>query len=125
MSEHKVKGIAFGAIYSDDFGAAYRFYSEILGLEKEYDMGSAACFFKLGDGTGLYVQGKNRKVTYDADTMRVGFVFAVESAAATWDRLAKAEVKFVQKEPMHMGGDNYWFQFYDPAGNLLEALGGK
>jgi len=26
---------------------------------------------------------------------------------------------------MDMGGEQYWFQFYDPAGNILEALGGK
>jgi predicted enzyme related to lactoylglutathione lyase len=125
MAEHKVKGLAFASVYVDDFDRAYRFYSEVLGLEKEYDMGSAACFFKLPDNTGLYLQGKNKTAGYAEDTMRSGFVFAVESAAATYGRLKAAGVRFIHTEPRHMGGEQYWFQFYDPAGNILEALGGK
>jgi predicted enzyme related to lactoylglutathione lyase len=125
VAEHKVKGLAFASVYVDDFEKAYHFYAEVLGLEKEYDMGSAACFFKLPDNTGLYLQGKNKTASYAEDTMRAGFVFSVESAAATYERLKLAGVRFIHAEPKHMGGDNYWFQFYDPAGNILEVLGGK
>lgn len=123
MKEHKVKGIAFASVYADDYETAYRFYSEVLGLEKQYDMGSAACFFKLGDDTGLYLQGGNRRASFEKDTMRSAFVFAVVSASATWARLEQAGVRFIHDQPMNMGGDNYWFQFYDPTGNILEALG--
>jgi predicted enzyme related to lactoylglutathione lyase len=125
VAEHKVKGLAFASVYVDDFEKAYRFYAEVLGLEKEYDMGSAACFFKLPDNTGLYLQGKNKTASYSEDTARAAFVFSVASAAATYERLKGAGVRFIHAEPRHMGGDNYWFQFYDPAGNILEALGGK
>jgi predicted enzyme related to lactoylglutathione lyase len=125
MAEHRVKGLAFGSVYVDDFEKAYSFYAGVLGLEKEYDMGSAACFFKLSDNTGLYLQGKNKPASYAEDTMRIGFVFSVESASATYERLKSAGVRFIQTEPRHMGGDLYWFQFFDPAGNILEALGGK
>jgi predicted enzyme related to lactoylglutathione lyase len=125
VAEHKVKGLAFASVYVDDFEKAYQFYAEVLGLEKEYDMGSAACFFKLPDNTGLYLQGKNKTASYAEDTMRAGFVFSVESAAATYERLKLAGARFIHAEPKHMGGDNYWFQFYDPAGNILEVLGGK
>jgi predicted enzyme related to lactoylglutathione lyase len=125
MAEHKVKGLAFASVYVDDFEKAYRFYVDVLGLEKEYDMGSAACFFKLPDNTGLYLQGKNKPASYADDTMRAAFVFSVESAAATYERLKAAGVRFIHPEPRHMGGEQYWFQFYDPAGNILEALGGK
>ena len=125
MAEHRVKGLAFASVYVDDFEKAYRFYAEVLGLEKEYDMGSAACFFKLPDNTGLYLQGKNKTACYAEDTMRAAFVFSVESAGATYERLKAAGVRFIQNEPRHMGGEQYWFQFYDPAGNILEALGGK
>jgi predicted enzyme related to lactoylglutathione lyase len=125
MAEHKVKGLAFASVYVDDFEKAYEFYSGVLGLEKEYDMGSAACFFKLPDNTGLYLQGKNKTASYGEDTMRAGFVFSVESAGTTLERLKAAGVRFVQNEPRHMGGEQYWLQFYDPAGNILEVLGGK
>ena len=125
MAEHRVKGLAFASVYVDDYERAYEFYAGVLGLEKEYDMGSAACFFKLPDNTGLYLQGKNKTASYAEDTVRAGFVFSVESAATTYERLKAAGVRFIHNEPRHMGGDNYWFQFYDPAGNILEALGGK
>jgi predicted enzyme related to lactoylglutathione lyase len=125
MAEHKVKGLAFASVYVDDFELAYQFYEKVLGLEKEYDMGSAACFFKLPDNTGLYLQGKNKPASYVGDTMRAAFVFSVESASATHERLKAAGVRFIQAEPMDMGGEQYWFQFYDPAGNILEVLGGK
>jgi len=125
MAEHKVKGLAFASVYVDDFERAYEFYAGVLGLEKEYDMGTAACFFKLSDNTGLYLQGKNQPASYARDTMRSAFVFSVESAGATYERLKAAGVRFIQSEPQHMGGEQYWFQFYDPAGNILEALGGK
>ncbi len=125
MAEHRVKGLAFASVYVDDFGRAFEFYEKVLGLEKEYDMGSAACFFKLPDNTGLYLQGKNKSASYKEDTMRAGFAFSVESAGATYDRLKAAGVGFIQNEPRHMGGEQYWFQFFDPAGDILEALGGK
>ena len=125
MAEHRVKGLAFASVYVDDFERAYEFYEKVLGLEKEYYMGSAACFFKLPDNTGLYLQGKNKTACYAEDTMRAAFVFSVESAGATYERLKAAGVRFIQNEPRHMGGEQYWFQFYDPAGNILEALGGK
>jgi len=125
VAEHKVKGLAFASVYVDDFRRAFEFYAGTLGLEKEYDMGSEACFFKLPDNTGLYLQGRNKPASYDADTMRTAFVFTVESAAATYERLRAAGVRFIQNEPRHMGGEQYWFQFYDPSGNILEVLGGK
>ncbi len=123
MSDHKVKGIAFASVYVDDYEAACRFYGEVLGLQKQYDMGAQACFFNLPDDTGLYLQGGNRMPEYSKDTGRAAFVLNVESARASHERLREAGVRFIHDEPMHMGGDNYWFQFCDPAGNVLEILG--
>lgn len=123
MKQHTVKGIAFVSVYVDDFEAGFKFYTEVLGLEKQYDMGTQACFFNLPDDTGLYLQGGNRMPEYSKDTGRAAFVLNVESARASHERLREAGVRFIHDEPMHMGGDNYWFQFYDPAGNVLEILG--
>jgi predicted enzyme related to lactoylglutathione lyase len=88
-------------------------------------MGTAACSFKLPDNTGLCLQGKNRRASYAPDTTRAAFVFSVDSTAATHERLKAAGGKSIHAEPRRMGGDNYRFQFYDPAGNILEVLGGK
>ena len=117
--------MAFVSSYVADFPAAYRFYSDVLGLEKEFDMGSAACFFKLGADSGLYLQGGNTPAPVDEKSIRSSFTLKVASASAFYAKLQEAGVRFVQNEPMNMGSDNYWFQFYDPAGNILEVLGGR
>lgn len=125
MSDTRIKGVAFVSVYVDDFETGYKFYNEILGLEKEYDMGKRSCFFKLGADSGLYLQGGNKKIDYDEKTMRSAFTLSVSSAQMLFDKLKAAGVKFVQNEPMDMSQGNFWFQFYDPADNILEVLGGK
>jgi hypothetical protein len=49
----------------------------------------------------------------------------VGSAFALFDKLRDAGSPIVQAQPMNMGNDQYWFQFSDPAGNILEVVGGK
>ncbi len=125
MDKTKITGIAFGAVYARNFEVSYKFYSEVLGLKKLYDMGDRACFFELPDDTGLYLQGRNSKVEYAIDTMRTSFVFNVPSASAMYEKLRAADVKFIHDAPIEMGPGNYWFMFYDPSGNILEVLGDK
>jgi|GEM_PF-999425 len=125
MAEHRVKGLAFASVYVDDCERAYEFYAGVLGLEKEYDMGGAACFFKLPDNTGLYLQGKNKTVSYEVETMRSASVFAVESAGATHERLKAAGVRFIHNEPRHMGGEQYWFQFHDQRATSSKSSAGS
>ncbi|MCD4829137.1 MAG: VOC family protein [Candidatus Cloacimonetes bacterium] len=120
-----IKGIAFASVYTTDFAVAYKFYSEALGLEKQFDMGDNACFFSLSDDSGLYLQGGNKPCEHNHDTQRCGFVLSVDSAGEWHGRLKAAGVRFVHDEPLHMGDENYWFQFYDPTGNILEILGSK
>lgn len=125
MTPTTITGVAFVSSYVDDFPTAYRFYNEVLGLEKEFDMGASACFFKLGASSGLYLQGSGAPAPVNEKSIRSSFTLKVASASALYARLQEAGVRFVQNEPMDMGGDNYWFQFHDPAGNILEVLGGK
>lgn len=119
-----ITGIAFVSAYVDDFEKGYEFYTHLLGLEKQYDMGDQACFLKLGDDDGLYLQGSNKTRESDPITSRATFTLSVPSASALFAKLKEAGVRIVEDEPMAIGS-MYWFQFYDPAGNMLEALGGK
>ena len=124
MDKTAIKDIAFGSIYTDDFQTAYKFYKEVIGLEKEFDMGDLACFFKLGE-KGLYLQGGNKKQEYSMETMHASFTLIVESASAMYAKLKAVGIKFVHQEPMQMGPEDYWFCFYDPTGVIVEILGGK
>ncbi len=122
---NRVKGIAFVSVYADSFEKAFRFYTEILGLEKEYDMGSQAAFLKLGEDSGIYLQGGSRKMQRDEQSCRASFTLSVESAGEIFDLLKKENLRIVQDVPMDMGQGDFWFQFFDPSGNMIEILGGK
>lgn len=121
----KISRIAFVAVYVDDYQVAFKFYHEVLGLEKSFDMGDQACFFKLGRDWGLYLEGGNKRVEFDTKTVRPAFILAVESAGAMYEKLKAAGVKLVQDAPVDMGQNDFWFQFFDPTGNILEILGGE
>lgn len=125
MDGTEIKGVAFVSVYTDDFDESYKFYSEVLGLKKRFDMGDMACFFAVPENTGLYLQGGNKRLEFDDQTMRTAFVFSVHSASAMWKKLNAEGIQLIHDEPMNMGAGDYWFQFYDPAGNILEILGGR
>ncbi len=125
MDQTLITGVKFVAVYVDHFETNFEFYNKVLGLEKAYEMGGNACFFHLGKNFGLYLEGGNKKNEIDRKTMRSTFVMQVESATATFEKLNKAGVKLVQDAPVDMGEGEFWFQFYDPSGNILEILGGE
>ncbi len=121
-----ITGIAFVTVYVDDYKRAFEFYNEVLALEKSFDVDRDAGFFKVGNNQyGLMLQGgvEGRKTRGDAS--RTSFVLIVESSSKMYQRLSLNGVKLLQEEPIDMGEGDFWFQFHDPAGNILEILGGK
>jgi predicted enzyme related to lactoylglutathione lyase len=121
-----ITGIAFVTSYVDDYKRAFEFYSEVLRLEKSFDVDRDACFFKVGNNQyGLLLQGgvEGRKTRGDAT--RSSFVLMVDSASMMYQKLSLNGVRLLQEEPIDMGEGDFWFQFHDPAGNILEILGGK
>jgi predicted enzyme related to lactoylglutathione lyase len=120
-----ITGIPFACVYVDDLGTACAFYGDLLGLEKQSDMGPDACFFRVGADSGLYLEGKNNAAEIRRDSVRAAFALSVPSASALYAKLESAGTRFVHSAPMDMGQDYYWFQFYDPAGNIIEVLGGN
>lgn len=122
----KISGLWFVTVYVDDFAKAVEFYQDILALEKSHQPESDACFFGVGANThGLFLQGGARAKTTKPEDSHASFVLTVESASALFQRLRMNGVKTVQEEPMDRGEGDFWFQFYDPANNLLEVFGGK
>ena len=119
-----VEAISFVSAYVDDYEQALRFYSETLGLEKAFDMSANSCYFKIGNDGGLYLEGGNTPVAMDSKSIRPAFTLKVGSASAFHRKLEQAGTVMIHRAPELMGNDHYWFQFRDPAGNILEALGG-
>jgi predicted enzyme related to lactoylglutathione lyase len=126
ITHQMITGIMSGNIYATDYRVAQKFYGEVLGLERGVDMDEQACFFQVGANKfGIYLEGGAKAALIDEETSRASFTFEVESASALYARLQAAGVHFVQTEPRDMTKGHYWFQFYDPSGNILEAIGGK
>jgi len=126
MDKTKFIGIAFATIYVDDYRKNLDFYTRTLGLEKSFDMTESSCFLKLSDEKfGLYLEGGNEPSKIDINKTRSSVVFTVTSAFILFDKLKAHNVDILHSAPQDMGEGDFWFMFKDPAGNILEVLGGK
>lgn len=119
-----VKSINFASIYVDDYQKAFKFYQKHFGFEVKYPMGDNASWGKAGEAA-IYIEGGNKPSDVTEKSVRASVVFNVTSASSFFDQLKSDGVQMVHAEPQNMGADDYWFQFRDPAGNILEILGGK
>jgi predicted enzyme related to lactoylglutathione lyase len=120
-----VLGIMSCNVYVDDFEKAVRFYGDTLGLKRGGSMGDTSCFFWIGDNQyGLFLDGGYKPLRVSDDQARAAFTLKVESAQALFDRLRGAGAEILADAPKDMGKGYFWFQFRDPAGNILEAICG-
>ena len=113
------------SIYAEDYDDSFRFYNGVLGLDEFNPMGDKACFFNIGDEQGMYLEGGHETADSGAESAKASFTFKVDSASAMFVKLKKNAVRTVQKEPMKMSEDIFWFQCFDPSGNLVEFIGGE
>lgn len=120
----KVKNICFACVYVDDYEKALAFYQKHFGFEIKFPMGNNSSWGKAGDA-GLYIEGGNRSAEVTDKSVRASVVFGVVSAFEFFKQLKSDKINILQSEPKDMGGGDYWFQFKDPAGNIIEILGGK
>lgn len=118
-----IRDIMSVCIYVDDFQRAYDFYAHTLGLERSQEMGENGCFFRLNDNdVAIYLEGGHTQKTRGVDDASLSFMLTVNSAMQAYDELKDAGVTFVHDKPQDLGGGNFWFRFYDPAGNILEIV---
>ena len=114
-----------GSVYAEDYDESYRFYNGILGLDEVNPMGDKACYFGIGEEQGMYLEGGYEPPEPGFDNAKATFTFQVASASQLFAKLRKNAIRTIQKEPMKMADDIFWFQCYDPSGNIVEFLGGE
>lgn len=119
-----VSGVPIVCVYVDDFDAARKFYEEILGLNHPSSMGPEACYYQITSDLGLYLERGNRRAAIDQGVARPSFVLRTRSASDLHARMSRMNARLLHRQPSHMGDDNYWFMFADPAGNIIEIIGG-
>ena len=106
----------------DDFGAAFRFYRDELGLETSFgDDSSGYASFSAGDGSiAIFERGDQGKVvelrTAGDSTLTV---LEVDDVDAAVERLSEYVVQAPQDQPEWGGRVAY---LRDPSGNLLELF---
>lgn len=124
MSDTAIAGVAMISVYASDFDASFQFYHVLLALEHWHPMGDSACYFTLPDERGMYLVGRCTPAHADIRSAHTTFAFEVASAQAMYRKLKAAGVELLQEEPVDMGQGYFWFQLYDPSGNVVEILGG-
>src|SRR2546421_92969 len=118
-----IKDILGVCIYVDDFQRAYDFYTGVLGIEKSRDGFENSCFLRIADNpNAIYLEGGHERITLTPDSNTLSFMLMVKSAHEMYDLLKENDVRFIQDEPEEIGSGNYWFRFYDPAGNIVEIV---
>ncbi len=125
MAKTDVTDVAFVAVYAQDYETSYKFYKDVIGLKKVSDMSEHACYFQLAGEVGLYLEGDCNKVDYGPKTARTSFAIMVESAGDMHRKLRENGIEVIQDDPYGVGDDKFWFQFFDPSGNIIEVVGGK
>lgn len=124
MSLAKIKGLGFQLIYVDKLEPALAFYTKYFGFEKEFSMGENAVYGTTGD-SGMWIGGGYKRREQSEDETRSCAMMEIDSAWKLFEAMKSDGVKLYQEEPEEMRVGIYWFQFQDPAGNILELLGGK
>lgn len=127
MDSTKITGINMGSVYAADYDEAFRFYNGLLGLGDSSPMGKKSCYFTIGE-QGMFLVGGYESGSVSEKNIRTTFTFEVGSAIDMYKKLKDAGIKLLQAEPMKMSDEPkkiFWFQCYDPSGNIVEFLGGE
>jgi predicted enzyme related to lactoylglutathione lyase len=118
-----ITGLMSFNVYVEDYKQAYDFYTTVLGLERSVEMGESSCLFRVGENKyGLYLEGGNTPNSISDKSSRTAFTFKVNDGPGFFSHLKQNGVRTIQDVAQEMGNGTTWFQFYDTAGNILEAI---
>jgi catechol 2,3-dioxygenase-like lactoylglutathione lyase family enzyme len=119
------KDVKTVAIYVTDLEAAKAFYTDVLGFRCAAQVALDLCFLVSESGSvHVYLKGSMKPGRADRRSTRLSFFLEPEgSVSDTYGRLKSSGVRLLQKAPEYVGDGNYWFQFEDPDGNIIEVAG--
>ena len=94
----------------------------MLSEDKTSDPGPGS-FLHVGESKrAIYLEGGFPKHKPDSKISAVSFMMMVDDAPSAFAELKRHGVQIVQERPYDMGNGSFWFQFFDPSGNLLEMV---
>jgi predicted enzyme related to lactoylglutathione lyase len=119
---HRIKDFMMNIIYSHDLKKSIDFYKKYFGFEIERDLGQLSVYGKAGN-VNLWIIGGFKYCSTQGDTSHTSVVYYVEDIFLLFKKFKLDDVSTVQKEPVKMPNEMYWFQAFDPSGNILELVG--
>ncbi|MBT3784424.1 hypothetical protein HOF92_05550, partial [bacterium] len=121
MSVAKIKSLSFQLIYVEELQPAVEFYTKFFGFKKKFDMSGDQIYGTTGD-TEMWIGGGFKRTEQSADHTRSCTMMEIDSASRLFEAMKADGVKLYQESPVEMQDNVFWFQFQDPAGNILELL---
>jgi len=114
----------FALIYVDELEPNKKFYEKYLGFKQEQEFRPGEIFGSLG-GINCWMGSGYKKAPTDEKSTRATVMLGVDSVGSLFDQLKAGGERVIQDKPIEMQDGVYWLQFADPAGNVVEVLGGQ
>ena len=124
MAASRATGLKFILVYVDKLEPCQRFYETYLGFKKTAEFRPGEIYGQLGDVEMWIGEGYQRTDGGEKAT-RSTVMLGVDSAGTLFRSLKAGGVRVIQDAPVEMQPGMFWLQFVDPAGNVIDVLGGK
>lgn len=122
--KNNVKELRFALIYVDKLEACKPFYEKYLGFEQLQEFRQGEIWGKCGGAFFWMGEGYERADATQLAT-RASVMIGVKSVGLLFKALKEGGERVIHESPVDMGKGSFWLQFVDPAGNVIEVLGGK
>lgn len=119
-----VEDLKFILIYVDQLEPCQTFYETYFGFEKTTEFRPGEIYGKVGNvemwiGSGYETNELGEK------GCRPSVMIGVSSVGTLFQQLKDGGQPMLQEAPFEMQPGVYWMQAVDPAGNVLDILGGE
>ncbi len=119
-----VNDLRFALIYVDQLATCKPFYEKYLGFEQLQEFRPGEIWGKCG-GAFLWMGEGYARIGGSEKSTRASVMIGVKSVGLLHKALKDGGERLIHDQPMDMGKGSFWLQFMDPAGNVIEVLGGK
>ena len=119
-----VKDLKFVLIYVDELEPCQSFYETYFGFEQTAEFRPGEIYGKAGD-IEMWIGSGYVKNDLGDKSCRASVMIGVNSVGTLFQQLNAGGQTVLQEAPIEMQPGTYWMQAVDPAGNILDILGGE
>lgn len=122
MSLITIEALNIITVYVDDLAEAIKFYTEVLGFEKDFDNEPGICL-KVENVLSIYLEGGYPKKDVNEKKAAMSICLSPKGGLrAAWTKLKAANAPTIG-EFEEFGETFSMFRMQDPSGNLIEFAG--